>query len=81
MTRGMINKTRLNEMKATAYLINVGRGACVVLDDLVEALRSKTISGAGLDVFETEPLPGPSGCGPRLELSSPLMLSAAKRSA
>ena len=44
-------------MRTTAYLINVGRGAIVVLDDLVEALRRGTIAGAALDVFEAEPLP------------------------
>jgi phosphoglycerate dehydrogenase-like enzyme len=44
-------------MKPTAYLINIGRGATVVLDDLVEALRGGEIAGAGLDVYETEPLP------------------------
>jgi phosphoglycerate dehydrogenase-like enzyme len=44
-------------MKPSAYLINIGRGGCVVLDDLVEALRQGEIAGAGLDVFEIEPLP------------------------
>lgn len=56
-TRGIINTNRLNSMKSTAFLINVGRGVCVVLDDLVEALRSGRIGGACLDVFEVEPLP------------------------
>jgi phosphoglycerate dehydrogenase-like enzyme len=56
-TRRMINSRRLHLMKETAYLINVGRGACVVLDDLVEALKGKKLAGAGLDVFEEEPLP------------------------
>jgi phosphoglycerate dehydrogenase-like enzyme len=44
-------------MKRSAYLINIGRGVIVKLDDLCTALRNKTIAGAGLDVFETEPLP------------------------
>jgi phosphoglycerate dehydrogenase-like enzyme len=44
-------------MNPRGYLINVGRGAIVVLDDLVEALRSGRIAGAALDVFEVEPLP------------------------
>ena len=44
-------------MKPTGYLINIGRGAIVVLDDLVEALRAGRIGGAALDVFEVEPLP------------------------
>jgi D-3-phosphoglycerate dehydrogenase len=46
-------------MKKTAYLINIGRGGTVVLDDLVAALRAGEIAGAGLDVFEQEP-PGDS---------------------
>ncbi len=56
-TRRMINSRRLNLMKETSYLINVGRGTCVVLDDLTKALEAKKIAGAGLDVFEEEPLP------------------------
>ena len=56
-TRGMMSARRFRLMKPTAYLINVGRGVCVVLDDLVHALRSGKIAGAGLDVFEVEPLP------------------------
>ena len=56
-TRGMINTDRLSLMKSNAFLINVGRGVCVVLEDLVEVLRSRRIAGAALDVFEIEPLP------------------------
>jgi phosphoglycerate dehydrogenase-like enzyme len=44
-------------MKPSAYLINIGRGAIVNLDDLVAALEAQEIAGAGLDVFEIEPLP------------------------
>ncbi len=44
-------------MKPSAYFINVGRGAIVVLDDLVAALRDRKIAGAALDVYEIEPLP------------------------
>ncbi|MBS0267255.1 MAG: D-2-hydroxyacid dehydrogenase [Planctomycetes bacterium] len=44
-------------MRRSAYLINIGRGAIVDLADLTAALRDKVIAGAGLDVFETEPLP------------------------
>ena len=44
-------------MKPTAYLINVGRGAIVRLDALVNALGAGTIAGAALDVYEAEPLP------------------------
>ncbi len=44
-------------MKRSAYLINVGRGAIVDLADLTVALAEGLIAGAGLDVFDTEPLP------------------------
>ncbi|MGC8644516.1 MAG: D-2-hydroxyacid dehydrogenase [Isosphaeraceae bacterium] len=47
----------LARLRHTSYLINVGRGAIVVLDDLVAALRSGRLAGAALDVFEIEPLP------------------------
>jgi phosphoglycerate dehydrogenase-like enzyme len=56
-TRGMIGRAELEQMKPTAYLINVGRGALTVEDDLVAALRERRIAGACLDVFEREPLP------------------------
>ena len=44
-------------MKPTGVLVNVGRGAVVQEQPLVEALRARAIRGAALDVFETEPLP------------------------
>ena len=56
-TRGMIDADVLRAMPSTARLINVGRGALVDEDALVEALESGAIDGAGLDVFRTEPLP------------------------
>jgi phosphoglycerate dehydrogenase-like enzyme len=56
-TRGLINAARLAVMKPEAYLINVGRGPQVDAAALVEALRSRRIAGAALDVFEKEPLP------------------------
>ncbi|MDA2938154.1 D-2-hydroxyacid dehydrogenase [Acidobacteria bacterium AH-259-A15] len=56
-TRGMMNAKRFNLMKSSAFLINVGRGVCVVLEALLQALRSGKIAGAALDVFEVEPLP------------------------
>jgi phosphoglycerate dehydrogenase-like enzyme len=50
-----IDKFRL--MKPGAYFINIGRGATVVLDDLVQAIETSEIRGAALDVFQVEPLP------------------------
>jgi len=56
-TRGLIGARELRKMKKTAYLLNVGRGEHVDEAALVRALRDKSIAGAGLDVFQTEPLP------------------------
>ena len=56
-TRGMFDARRFSLMKRGAFFINIGRGACVVTDDLVEALRSGQLAGAGLDVVSPEPLP------------------------
>ncbi|WP_257984248.1 D-2-hydroxyacid dehydrogenase [Neobacillus cucumis] len=52
-----MNKDRFEKMKKDSYLINVGRGNTMVEEDLVECLKSGKIAGAGLDVFEVEPLP------------------------
>jgi len=57
-TRGMFNAEFFAAMKPTAYFINVARGASVVTDDLVAALKNGDIAGAGLDVTDPEPLPG-----------------------
>jgi phosphoglycerate dehydrogenase-like enzyme len=56
-TEKLFNRQRLRKMKRTAYLINVGRGVIVDLADLTAALEAGEIAGAGLDVFEIEPLP------------------------
>ena len=56
-TEGMFSRREFELMKTDAYLINIGRGIIVQLDALAEALQSSQIAGAGLDVFETEPLP------------------------
>jgi phosphoglycerate dehydrogenase-like enzyme len=56
-TEGLFHRERLRKMKRTAVLINIGRGAIVRLPDLTAALEAGEISGAALDVFETEPLP------------------------
>ncbi len=53
----MFRRPQFQQMKRSAYLINIGRGAIVDLTDLTAALRVGEIAGAGLDVFETEPLP------------------------
>jgi phosphoglycerate dehydrogenase-like enzyme len=53
----LFRRPQFRQMKPTAYLINIGRGAIVDLGDLVAALRAAEIGGAGLDVYETEPLP------------------------
>jgi glyoxylate reductase len=54
-TRHLMNADRLRIMKPTAYLINTSRGAVVDEAALVQALKSGTIKGAGLDVYENEP--------------------------
>lgn len=54
-THGFINKTTLESMNPNGMLINTARGGLVVERDLLEALRSGQIAGAGLDVFEEEP--------------------------
>ena len=56
-SRGMIGTNELALMKPTAYLINTGRGPLVDQAALVEALRARKIAGAGLDVYDIEPLP------------------------
>lgn len=56
-TQGMFGAEQFRLMKKSAFFINVGRGATVVLNDLVAALHGGEIAGAGLDVFEVEPLP------------------------
>jgi phosphoglycerate dehydrogenase-like enzyme len=56
-TRGLIGANELAKMKPTAYLVNTSRGPIVVNDALVAALRDGTIAGAGLDVYDVEPLP------------------------
>jgi phosphoglycerate dehydrogenase-like enzyme len=56
-TEGLMNAARFALMKRSAFFINIGRGKTTRLDDLVAALSSGTIAGAGLDVFEEEPLP------------------------
>jgi phosphoglycerate dehydrogenase-like enzyme len=56
-TRGLIGASRIALMKTSAYLINTSRGPIVDEGALLAALRDKRIGGAGLDVFNIEPLP------------------------
>ncbi len=55
-TYHLFQKEQFNQMKKSAFFINIGRGEIVKEEDLVSALKSGEILGAGLDVFETEPL-------------------------
>ena len=57
MTRGLIGPQQVAAMKPTSYLINIARGPIVDEPALVEALQNRRIAGAGLDVFDVEPLP------------------------
>lgn len=59
-TEGLIGEAELRAMKESTYLVNIGRGGTVREDALVRALREGWIAGAGLDVFEEEPLPAES---------------------
>jgi phosphoglycerate dehydrogenase-like enzyme len=56
-TEGFMNRARFQQMKRTAFFINIGRGLTTRLDDLAAAIEAGEIAGAGLDVFEQEPLP------------------------
>lgn len=56
-TEALIGWEELKMMKPSAYLINMGRGAIVVEEDLAKAVDEEVIAGAGMDVFITEPIP------------------------
>jgi phosphoglycerate dehydrogenase-like enzyme len=56
-TRGLIGAKEFAVMKPTAFLVNTSRGPIVDEAALLDALRNKTIAGAGLDVYDVEPLP------------------------
>ena len=54
-TRGILNKDAFEKMKKGVRIINCARGGLIVEPDLIEALKSGKVAGAGIDVFETEP--------------------------
>jgi len=56
-TYHLFGRAQFKEMKKSACIINIGRGSIIDEPELIDALRSRRIAGAGLDVFEREPLP------------------------
>ena len=56
-THHLIGREQFAQMKSNAVVVNIARGAVMVEEDLIEALKTGVIAGAGLDVFDTEPLP------------------------
>lgn len=59
-THHLLNASAFSKMRDDAYVVNVGRGPLVDEQALIEALKAGKIAGAGLDVFEVEPLPAQS---------------------
>lgn len=57
-TKGFINKNVINKMQKRSIILNMARGDIIIPEDLVEALKSGKIRGAGLDVTSPEPLSG-----------------------
>lgn len=71
-TRGLIGASQIARMRPDAFLINTARGPIVDEPALIEALRSRSIAGAALDVFQSEPLPPGS---PWFELDNVVLTS------
>jgi len=71
-TRGLIGSRELSQMKRNAFIINTARGPIIDERALIEALRSKTIAGAGLDVLFAEP---PANDDPLMKMSNVVITS------
>jgi phosphoglycerate dehydrogenase-like enzyme len=56
-TRHLFDLAMFKNMRPDAYLVNIARGAVIISDDLLTALQTGVIAGAGIDVTEPEPLP------------------------
>ncbi len=56
-TRGFIDQSKINLMKRSSIIVNTSRGPIIKEDDLIYSLKNHIISGAGLDVYDQEPLP------------------------
>lgn len=69
-TKHLMNKDRFKLMKPSAFIVNVARGPIIKETDLIDALRNKTIAGAGIDVQEVEP---PSTDNPLFTLPNVIM--------
>lgn len=67
-TRGLFGAARIGMMRRGSRLVNVGRGAVVVEQDLLDAVDAGHLKGAALDVFEREPLPADSPLWDRSEI-------------
>jgi glyoxylate reductase len=75
-TRHLINKETLSKMKPGAFLVNTARGPIVEESDLVEFLRNGHLAGAGLDVYENEPVINPELVGMEQVVLTPHIASA-----
>lgn len=79
-THHLVNADFLQKMKPTAFLINTSRGSIVDEDQLIEALKERTIGGAALDVFKAEPLQNSDFLTLDNIIITPHMLSASRES-